>query len=260
MVLQHAHPVDPERVARAQQRGISAEDATRLSSLLIAAGGPGPDRGSCTRWTWSRSCASVTWRSRWTSARTAVSYALRMLRTAGFVQTRRQGRVVFYRLADRFPEPLLEHCLRELISLSRVASGGGGLRDDRPRVGMAGGHMDHGGHGDHAEPSSATASGGACCWPLPVVASTQHVRRPARLHDAAPGTGWISPVLGTVVFLYGGLAVPDRRGRRGPGPAARDDAADRAGDHGRVRRERRHLARPRRARPRLLVGAGARWS
>jgi hypothetical protein len=29
---------------------------------------------------------------------------------------------VFYRLAARFPEPLLEHCLRELISLSRVAS------------------------------------------------------------------------------------------------------------------------------------------
>ena len=34
MVLQHAHPVDAERVARAQERGISAEDATRLSSLL----------------------------------------------------------------------------------------------------------------------------------------------------------------------------------------------------------------------------------
>jgi len=52
----------------------------------------------------------------------SASYALRLLRTAGFVQTRRQGRVVFYRLAARFPEPLLEHCLRELISLSRVAS------------------------------------------------------------------------------------------------------------------------------------------
>jgi hypothetical protein len=38
------------------------------------------------------------------------------------VQTRRQGRVVFYRLAARFPEPRLERCLRELISLSRAAS------------------------------------------------------------------------------------------------------------------------------------------
>jgi len=35
MVLQHAHPVDAERVARAQERGISAEDATRLSSLSL---------------------------------------------------------------------------------------------------------------------------------------------------------------------------------------------------------------------------------
>jgi DNA-binding transcriptional ArsR family regulator len=52
----------------------------------------------------------------------AVSYALKLLRTAGLVQTRKQGRVVFYRLADRFPEPLLEHCLRQLIALSRVAA------------------------------------------------------------------------------------------------------------------------------------------
>ena len=51
-----------------------------------------------------------------------MGYALRMLRTAGLVQTRKDGRVVFYRLADSFPEPLLEHCLRELMHLSRLAS------------------------------------------------------------------------------------------------------------------------------------------
>jgi hypothetical protein len=39
------------------------------------------------------------------------------------VRSRKEGRVVFYRLADSFPEPLLEHCLRELIDLSRFASG-----------------------------------------------------------------------------------------------------------------------------------------
>ena len=53
----------------------------------------------------------------------AVGYALRLLRTAGLVQTRKVGRTVFYRLVDSFPEPLLEHCLRELIQLSRVAGG-----------------------------------------------------------------------------------------------------------------------------------------
>jgi ArsR family transcriptional regulator, lead/cadmium/zinc/bismuth-responsive transcriptional repressor len=46
-----------------------------------------------------------------------------MLRTAGLVQTRKDGRVVFYRLADTFPEPLLEHCLRELLRLSELAGG-----------------------------------------------------------------------------------------------------------------------------------------
>ena len=45
-----------------------------------------------------------------------------MLRTAGLVQTRKDGRVVFYRLADSFPEPLLEHCLRELMHLSKLAA------------------------------------------------------------------------------------------------------------------------------------------
>ena len=47
---------------------------------------------------------------------------LRMLRTAGLVQNRKEGRVVFYRLADTFPEPLLEHCLRELMHLSKLAT------------------------------------------------------------------------------------------------------------------------------------------
>ena len=51
----------------------------------------------------------------------AVTYALRILRTAGLVQNRRDGRMIFYRLADNFPEPLLEHCLRQLIHLSEVA-------------------------------------------------------------------------------------------------------------------------------------------
>ena len=57
----------------------------------------------------------------------AASYGLRMLRMAGLVQTRKDGRVVYYRLADTFPEPLLEHCLRELLHLSELAG------TDRPR-------------------------------------------------------------------------------------------------------------------------------
>ena len=48
----------------------------------------------------------------------AVGYALRLLRTAGLVTNRKEGRVVFYRLADGFPEPLREHCLRRLVELT----------------------------------------------------------------------------------------------------------------------------------------------
>lgn len=50
----------------------------------------------------------------------AVGYALRLLRTAGLVTNRRQGRVVYYRLAEGFPEPLREHCLAQLVKLSKA--------------------------------------------------------------------------------------------------------------------------------------------
>ena len=50
----------------------------------------------------------------------AVSYGLRVLRTAGLVTRRKDGRVVYYRLAAGFPEPLRQHCLRQLIEMSRA--------------------------------------------------------------------------------------------------------------------------------------------
>ncbi|UUW92980.1 metalloregulator ArsR/SmtB family transcription factor (plasmid) [Pimelobacter simplex] len=50
----------------------------------------------------------------------AVSYGLRVLRTAGLVRRRKEGRIVYYRLAEGFPEPLRQHCLRQLIEMSRA--------------------------------------------------------------------------------------------------------------------------------------------
>ena len=49
-----------------------------------------------------------------------------MLRTAGLVTFRKQGRVVYCRLATGFPEPLREHWLRALVDLSRDAEAGDG--------------------------------------------------------------------------------------------------------------------------------------
>lgn len=48
------------------------------------------------------------------------SYALKTLRNAGLVQTRRDGRVINYRL-DGFPHQLLEHCGNFSPSLRRRA-------------------------------------------------------------------------------------------------------------------------------------------
>jgi DNA-binding transcriptional ArsR family regulator len=50
----------------------------------------------------------------------AVGYGLRMLRMAGLVAFRKAGRVVFYRLADGFPEPLLDHCVLRLAQLAEA--------------------------------------------------------------------------------------------------------------------------------------------
>lgn len=48
----------------------------------------------------------------------AVSYALKLLRAVGLVSFRKDGRVVCYRLSDGFPHQLLEHCLRQLLSIA----------------------------------------------------------------------------------------------------------------------------------------------
>lgn len=48
----------------------------------------------------------------------AVSYALRLLRTAGLVLPRKEGRVIYYRLSPDFPEPLLHHCLGRIGNLA----------------------------------------------------------------------------------------------------------------------------------------------
>ena len=52
---------------------------------------------------------------------------------------------------------------------------------------------------------------------------------------SSPAAQWVSPVLGTVMYFWGGRPVPDRRGQRDPLPHTGNDAADRPGDHGRVR-------------------------
>jgi DNA-binding transcriptional ArsR family regulator len=52
----------------------------------------------------------------------SATYALRLLRTAGLVTSRKAGRTVYYRLAPDFPEPLLHHCWTRLVDLAEGGS------------------------------------------------------------------------------------------------------------------------------------------
>jgi DNA-binding transcriptional ArsR family regulator len=114
--------VDRVLVETARRRGIGAEDASRLAGLLSLLGDPVRVRLLYSLDLVDELCVGDLALALDVSE-DAVSYGLKLLRTAGLVQTRRDGRVVFYRLADHFPEPLLEHCLLRLIELSRLASG-----------------------------------------------------------------------------------------------------------------------------------------
>jgi DNA-binding transcriptional ArsR family regulator len=124
--------VDRGLVATAQRQGIGPEDASRLAGLMSLLGDPVRVRLLYALDLVDELCVGDLALALEVSE-DAVSYGLKLLRTAGLVQTRRDGRVMFYRLADRFPEPLLEHCLRRLLELSRLAS----RPVSRPRSGRA---------------------------------------------------------------------------------------------------------------------------
>lgn len=113
----HDHPVDPARVARARRRLPSAEDAARMTSVLTLLADPTRARLLYALDVVDELCVGDLALALSVNE-DVVSYGLRVLRTAGLVVRRKEGRVVYYRLADGFPEPLLEHCLRRVVNLS----------------------------------------------------------------------------------------------------------------------------------------------
>jgi ArsR family transcriptional regulator, lead/cadmium/zinc/bismuth-responsive transcriptional repressor len=122
------HPAADRRlVATAREQGIDAQDANRLADLLGLMGDPVRVRLLYALDLVDELCVGDLALALDVS-QDAASYGLRLLRTAGLVQTRRDGRLIFYRLADEFPEPLLEHCLRRLLDLTRLASQPGPAR------------------------------------------------------------------------------------------------------------------------------------
>ena len=113
----HDHPVDAGRVAAARAGELSVSDAGRLAGLLGLLADPVRSRILFALVTAEELCVGdlalaldVT--------EDQVSYALKMLRLAGLVSFRKDGRTVFYRLSAGFPHPLLEHCLRQLLTIA----------------------------------------------------------------------------------------------------------------------------------------------
>ena len=109
-------PVDAARVAAAQAQVISHEDAHRMTALLGLLADPVRARILHALDSVEELCVGdIVLALNVTDD--ATGYALRVLRTAGFVTGRRTGHMVYYRITDEFPIPLREHCLRRLVDL-----------------------------------------------------------------------------------------------------------------------------------------------
>ena len=111
------HAVSPEGVAAARAGVLSVDEAGRLAGLLGMLADPVRSRILFALSPAAELCVGdlalaleVT--------EDQVSYALKMLRLAGMVSFRRNGRLVFYRLSDGFPHRMLEQCLRELLTIA----------------------------------------------------------------------------------------------------------------------------------------------
>jgi DNA-binding transcriptional ArsR family regulator len=117
------HPIDAQRIAHAKSRLPSADDAARLTGLLSLMADPVRIRLIYALDVAEELCVGDLALALEVSE-DSVSYALRLLRTAGLVNTRKHGRVVYNRLAADFPAPLRDHCLRQLVELTRSAPDG----------------------------------------------------------------------------------------------------------------------------------------
>lgn len=113
----HQHPVDAEQVRRARDRALPPQTAEELVGLLGLLRDPVRIRILFALSAVDELCVGdLALALDITDDQS--SYALKQLRGAGLVTTRRDGRVIHHRLADGFPHQLLEHCLHELLTIA----------------------------------------------------------------------------------------------------------------------------------------------
>ncbi|MDQ2651445.1 MAG: metalloregulator ArsR/SmtB family transcription factor [Chloroflexota bacterium] len=119
--MTHARPVDASNVDRAREVTLGTSQAEDLASLLTLLADPIRLRVLFALVSVDELCVGDLALALDISMDQS-SYALKTLRARGLVQPRRDGRVIYYRLADDFPHQLLEHCLQELLAISASTS------------------------------------------------------------------------------------------------------------------------------------------
>ena len=102
----HDHPVDPARVATAREATPTAEDAAGVTELFRLLGDPVRTRILYALRAGGELCVGDLALALDVPEH-SISYAVRLLRTGGVVERRREGRLIYYRLADGFPGELL---------------------------------------------------------------------------------------------------------------------------------------------------------
>lgn len=119
----HHHPVDPERVAAVGEAGLSAGEAGAMATLLTILADPLRARILSALLVSEELCVGDL-AIALQASEDAVSYALRLLRTAGLVQRRREGRMRYYRLRDGARQDL-DAVLAHVRALSALQPEGG---------------------------------------------------------------------------------------------------------------------------------------
>lgn len=115
----HDHPVDPDRVQAARERGLGAGDAHSMGALLTLLADPLRTRILAALLVSEEMCVGDLALAL-SASEDAVTYALRLLRTAGLVVRRREGRMGYYRLRDGDAGNALRVTLDCIRSLARL--------------------------------------------------------------------------------------------------------------------------------------------
>ena len=118
---------------------------------------------------------------------------------------------------------------RDQDSEVRAAAHGQHAEPAAEQVAGHGGHHGHGGgHGDHAAQFRDRFWISLALAVPVVVFSEMFADLLGYTPPEFPGAAWIAPVLGTVIFVYGGRPFLTGGWSELQSPPARDDAADRA--------------------------------